>query len=462
MSNSSNTFWSLVATAAVLVPLAATGCDLDVGDLNNPGLDELEENPTRVNVGAASTGLLIGNRRNHAAGNGYVVQFGILGREAYNFDPADPRFVEELLEAELSKGSPFGGNFWQQPYRNIRLANLIQEAVARVADFSDAERSAILGFSTTIEALDLLEVWTARDTNGIVIDTDRKIEDGVAPIVDSTTAITEIARLLDEGRDQLANGGDAFPFAFSNGYAGFTTPATFLKYNRALAARVAVYARKYDAALAALAESFISDANQTLGTLDTGVYHSYSTAGGDQTNGLIAPSIYAHPSVTAQAKAGDARVARKTAKAEEDGGSGMLASTIAFTLYKSPESPLSVIRNEELLLLRAEARWFANAPDFVRAREDLNLVHKLSGGFAADISPAPPDGDNAAFTTELLYERRYSLLFEGHRLIDVRRFGRTSELAIDQPNHELNIRWPIPQAECNARNAEPACDKSSI
>src|SRR4029079_16002498 len=86
---------------------AVVACDLDVPDLNNPGLSDLAENPTPSGVSAACTGLLVGSRVGIAASHGYVAQLGILGREAYNFAPADPRFVGELLAGELNPGSPF-------------------------------------------------------------------------------------------------------------------------------------------------------------------------------------------------------------------------------------------------------------------------------------------------------------------------------------------------------------------
>ena len=61
---------------------ALPACALNVGDLNNPSLDDLQSHPTPVTIGAASTGLLIGNRGNRAAENGFVMELGILGREA--------------------------------------------------------------------------------------------------------------------------------------------------------------------------------------------------------------------------------------------------------------------------------------------------------------------------------------------------------------------------------------------
>src|SRR5256885_2729238 len=39
------------------------------------------------------------------------------------------------------------------------------------------------------------------------------------------------------------------------------------------------------------------------------------------------------------------------------------------------------------------------------------------------------------FLDELLYNRRLSLLFEGHRWIDMRRFGRLNQLTLDLPSH---------------------------
>jgi hypothetical protein len=65
----------------------------------------------------------------------------------------------------------------------------------------------------------------------------------------------------------LAAGGGAFPFALPSGFTGFETPATFVLFNRALRARVAVYTGDYAGALTALAGSFLN----TGGPLDQGV-----------------------------------------------------------------------------------------------------------------------------------------------------------------------------------------------
>src|SRR5215217_9243413 len=93
--NINQTKKTVVALCAVL---GLGGCgSLDIGDLNNPSLDEFKNNPTSSAVNSASTGLLIGHRAGVAIQNGYVAQLGTIGREAYVFDPADPRTVEEIL-----------------------------------------------------------------------------------------------------------------------------------------------------------------------------------------------------------------------------------------------------------------------------------------------------------------------------------------------------------------------------
>ncbi|HWU91476.1 MAG TPA: RagB/SusD family nutrient uptake outer membrane protein [Kofleriaceae bacterium] len=451
---------SIAALAATLALIPVSACNLDVPDLNNPGIDDLAQNPTRSSVTAACTGLLIGNRRNRAAGNGYIAQLGILGREAYNFDGADPRYFGELLEGTLQQGSPFGGNFWGAPYANIRLANTVQRAVDKVAEFSGEEKSAILGFSQTIEATDLLEVAVTHDTNGGVIDTDHDLDQALGPIVGKAEMFAEIVKQLDDSAAALGKAGKEFPFPLSSGYKGFDTPATFLKYNRAIRARVAVYVKDYAGALTALQASFLDDTVMTVAGLQVGVSHAYSTGSGDATNSLINPNLFAHPSFRMDAQMNganpDARFTRKTRTVTTSGSGGGVSSNLKYTVYASNTAPVPIIRNEELLLLRAEARYVTG--DTAGALADLNLVRTVSGGLAAIAGPLTMTD----FVTALLYERRYSLAFEGHRWIDARRLDRIMDLPLDKPAHNRNVRYPIPLAECNARPGEPACMLGSL
>src|SRR5438067_4566426 len=266
-------------------------CETDVRDLNNPGLDELQSNPTPSAVSSVATGLLIGARDGIARPNGYVSLLGVVGRESYDLDAGDPRFVTELIGCvernpppctpALDPGTPaIGGNFWVRPYANIRNANILLNALPRVPGFTDTQKAATIGFAKTIQALDFLQVVNAHDDppvfHGVPIDVGTT-GTTLAPMVAKDQVFARIAQLLDDGAASLQSGGAKFPFPLSSGFAGFNTPATFLKANRALKARVEVYRGNFASALTALSQSFLDPAAQ----LTLGVYHAYRTGPGD-------------------------------------------------------------------------------------------------------------------------------------------------------------------------------------
>ncbi|MCH7763640.1 MAG: hypothetical protein IIB95_07845 [Candidatus Marinimicrobia bacterium] len=70
----------------------------------------------------------------------------------------------------------------------------------------------------------------------------------------------------------------------------------------------------------------------------------------------------------------------------------------------------------------------------------MNIVRAAAG--LADYS-----GTSAANAEDrVLYEKRYSLFFEGQRLQDMRHYGRTSELPLDRDGDEIVV-FPIPETE---------------
>ena len=156
---------SIRALPMIVAALLVTACgELTVPDFNNPSLEELQSSPSPTTIRQASQGMLIGARNYMGAQNGYVALLGILGREAYNFDPADTRFITEMLVGPLDAGSPaFGANLFSLRYRNVRLGNTILAAVTQVAGLSAAEKEAVRGFVKTIQAHDLLMVINTRD-----------------------------------------------------------------------------------------------------------------------------------------------------------------------------------------------------------------------------------------------------------------------------------------------------------
>jgi starch-binding outer membrane protein, SusD/RagB family len=420
-------------------------CDVDVGDLNNPSLENLQDTPTRTGIASASTGMLHQARVMWNGGNGYVSMLGIIGRESFNFDPADPRYVTEMLMADqLDPGSPaFGGNFWTLPYRNIRAGHIVINALEVVSGMTDAEKEATRGFVKTLQALEFLAIANTRDSNGGPIDVDRRLDEELAPIESKENLLAHVATLLDQAKVHLAAGGTAFPFALSTGFTGFNTPTSFLKVNRAIAARVHVYRGQNTEALTALTESFLDPA----ASLELGAFHVYATGAGDLPNTLNAATLYAHPSLVTDAdlKADatiDDRVTRKTRDVTAATVQGY-TSNLGWDLYQGQSTKVPIVRNEELILLRAEAN--AALGNVGPAADDVNLIRTTSGGLAART-----DLDASNLMAEILKQRRYSLLFEGgHRWIDMRRHGRLAELQVGSDH--VHERYPIPSTDMDAR-----------
>ena len=448
----------LAAAALALGP----ACDsLDSTDLNNPSIEALTKNPTRSGILAASTGLVTGHRVQVAQTNGFVSLLGILGRESYNFDKADPRFISEMLEApSLDSSSPaFGGNEWQQPYQNIRNAFVVLGALDAVdpAALTAVEKDTIKAFAKTIQALDFLVVHNTRWTNGGPIDVNRPLTEAPAPFKTKEEILAHVATLLDDAAALLSPLDERFPFPLGNGFSGFNETTTFLQFNRGLRARVAVYQSDWPAAETALAASFLNDtAPATVTGLAVGVYHAYGTGSGDVVNNLVSPNILANQKLVDDAEAGDLRVTRKLRRLLDSGGnpttqtSRGLTTGYAFSIYPTNTTPIPILKNEDLILLRAETRF--RRGNTMGANQDINLIRASAG-----LGTVPETTDENTFITELLKQRRYSLMFEGgHRWIDLRRLNRignpTGDAAIkDISTHNVHLAFPVPLAECLAR-----------
>jgi hypothetical protein len=350
-----------------------------------------------------------------------------------------------------------------------------------LAAFADAssglsagQKSAVKGFAKTFRALSLYRVIVTRDTLGASVDIPGNAATPTA-FVSRDAAWQAVSGFLDDAKTDLtAAGTTPFPFALDDGFAAFDTPATFLQFNRALAARVLVNraslgcAACWAQALQALTGSFITTP-ASLADLNIGVYEVFSSTPGDALNGQnisVGPTWFAHASAITDAQnqpsgAPDARMTRKVAplsppKAAPGTNNGIPA-TAYFIMYPTNVSPVPIIRNEELLLLRAEANL--NSGNAAGALADINTVRTISGGLAALGSlGADPIGT-------LLYERRYSLLWEGHRWNDMRRYGRLNQLPLDCNGtncggtvHFVAKVMPVPKQECDARGgAAPGC-----
>jgi hypothetical protein len=448
------THTKLSGAALVLGLLTGSACSYDIANPNSPNV--IGENPNRSEVTAAALGLLIATRSDLAD---FVRNAGILGREAYRFDGSDPRFVGELMQGPLDAGGrAFGGNHWNEEYAAIRSGNDLLSVVGTSSFLSAEEQSAVTGFVHTIQAFNFLIVLDAHTQDSIPIDVGTDVTAPPAAFRSQVDAYAHVAGLLDSAVTELQAGGSAFPFTLPRGFTGFNTPATFIPFNRALRARVAVYRGDFTGALGFLAQSFYNPTPPV--DMNLGVYMDYSAGPGDFANPLaIDPQTgenFGHPSLEARAQLQpsgdpDQRFLDKLVKrAPRSAGTPQaLSSDLGWIRYPSPNSPIPLIRNEELILLHAEASL--GLGDLPTVVNDLNIVRQTSGLLA----PYAGGVDAASLQTELLYNRRYSLVYEGgHSWIDFRRFNRLADLATNErpgpPPDVIFTTLPIPTSEVQA------------
>jgi len=445
------------ARALLLLAVCATAsaCNAaDIGNFNSPNTSQLEGTPDAATVNTTVAGVLAGSR---AGAGTWASTLGVFGREIMNLDGAEPRNVLALLIGPLEPGG-FGVDVgWTNSYRNLRTAYTILDVVDRVPNYTAAQASAVKGFVKTFIAHEYVNQLRVRDTFGIVFDVS-KDPTQQGDFISRDEAFTKVAALYDEARTDLAAGGATFPFPLTTGFAGFNTPATFARVNRALKARLEVHRGRWTEALSALSESFLSTASGTTAAFNTGVYHVYTTTSGDAVNPVFDPApraLVVVPEYLSEARlrADGSRDLRASSKAVV--GPVLLAtqgisSNVRPIVYPSNVTPIPIIRNEELILMRAEA--YIGLGNRAAAIADINFVRTNTGGL-----PALATTFSGDLVTEVLYERRYSLFFEyGHRWVDARRYNRLDELRKQLPTHRVFPLVPIPVNECNQRtNALP-------
>jgi starch-binding outer membrane protein, SusD/RagB family len=257
----------LTRVALALVIVVAGACNYDIANPNSPSV--IGENPSAAQVGAAARGILIATRQDVAD---WALDGGIFGREAYRMDPADPRFVQEMMQGPLDPGSrAFGGDHWLEPYSAIRSANDLLAVVGTATALTTEEQNAVRGFAHTLQAYNFTIILSSHTQDQIPIDVGTDAGGTPAPFVTNAAAWDHVISLLELAVTELQ--GAAFPFDLPPGFTGFDTPATFLQFNRALRARVAVYRGDYAGALTYLSQSFLN----TGSALDFGVYIDFGT-----------------------------------------------------------------------------------------------------------------------------------------------------------------------------------------
>ncbi|WP_276168443.1 RagB/SusD family nutrient uptake outer membrane protein [Zobellia alginiliquefaciens] len=429
--------------------LLVTACELDGGEsLNGASTSSISDDLSRGELPQALTGVLSDMRVGLSTNTDVL---SIVGREYYYFTSSDPRYEGDVVVGNLNNNTFYVTTPWGARYATIKNANLMLEGLDNTtSDLSAAEISATRGALNTFKAYELLMLSNNQHDNGIRIDvTD---SESLGEFVDRAGALAAIADLLASSATDLGSGGDAFPFEIPAGFNDLrktdattgdilaVTPADMLEFNRALLARVEAYRGNYPAVLAALEDSFF----ELNGDLRKGIYHTFSLSGADLPNPLFialnqeANVRVAHASFITDAEDGDARLS-KAIEREENREASDLVGTHDVAIYSSLTDNVPLIRNEELILLYAEANMATNPTEAVAALDVLRGAAGLPAYSGATTA--------AALEDELLYNRRYSLFAEGHRWIDMRRFGRLAELPNDRTTDNVPAAIPVPANE---------------
>ncbi|MCS6917489.1 MAG: RagB/SusD family nutrient uptake outer membrane protein [Chitinophagales bacterium] len=438
---------NIFLSAAWLLAVSALypSCTIDEQvDLNAPSVDGIEANATVSELNNLVAGILSGQRNDLDI---YLDDHGIIGRDFYRFSSADPRFTADIPGA----GSAFLDNNtfyitrpWAACYQVIRNAWVLRHAVVNTsAPLTDEQRKGYLGFAKTIQALQM--IWLSNLTHNNpdgCIRVDVEDPDNLGPLVTYDEALNYIAALLDEAYGDLNAAGSSFLFPLSTGFSSFNTPATFAQFNRALRARVAAYQQDWNGVLTSLSGSFINPA----GSLTTGAYVSFSTASGDRPNSMYIslPNLPTNARVAVNswvtdAEPGDLRLS-KVAMRTEPAVSGPFSSNYDVAIWSSLDDDIAIIRNEELILLSAEAK--IQLGDHMGGVADLNIIRSAAGLPAYSGSM-----DHESLINEMLKQRRYSLFGEGHRWVDMRRYNRLDQIQTDNPDEDVWPYFPIPASE---------------
>ncbi|HEX7049947.1 MAG TPA: RagB/SusD family nutrient uptake outer membrane protein [Longimicrobiales bacterium] len=448
--------------------------DMDITNTNAPTVDELTESPTKAAMALAATGIFARTFNNVGT---EIAFYALYGREGYNLQGNDPRETGEQIRGPQD---PTGRNsgIWTGLYSTIRTVNTYLTALPEATGMTDAERRASAGFAKTMKAWQIYRLAVRTGELGIPLDVDRPITAEPAPFVPFADALAAASALMDEARDDLqAAGGIDFPFDVAPGYDGFDKPATFVLFNRALAAKILVAratfvdcASCWTEASAAIDASFVTTAGLPE-SLGDGVYYAYSSAANEPSNPITDPlnsnQYWVHPSLItgAQERTNGMPDLRLTTKVIDVGRVrelNGLSSSYKPILYNDPANPedadlgawIPWITNEELLLLRAEIRW--NTGNRPGAIDDINLIREHAGGLPPTSVTAASSDDE--FITELLYNRLYSLMWsQGTRWIDARRYDRLDTLPIDRDGDQVFENMLVPADECSARGLSVPC-----
>lgn len=424
-----------LAGLSIIIVMLSPACQkFDYSDFNNPSIGD---DTADANTSVLQT-LVTGTESNSRTYLPYYIDdVGVVGREHVRFSNSEPRYLSDLLgsgNSQLNNNTFYITNPWAFCYATVKDANILISAARNSTQITDGQRLGYYGFAKTFQAYQMLMVLNLTQT----IRTNVTDPNNLGPLNSYEQSLSDIAALLDEASEELQDPTAVFSFQST---IGFTDPPGFLKFNRALASRVAAYRKLWNDVLNDLNGSFLDKG----GDFYLGAYHIFANAANDITNPLFFPRNAtgevrcAEPHYATDILPGDDRINKAPLRDEPYSQAGITCDRDIF-IYPTNTSPVAIIRNEELILLSAEAE--INLGQTTNAVSDLNIIRTAHG-----LTEYTGATDQTSLINELLYERRYSLAFEGHRWVDLRRYNMLDILPLDRPDDHIWTDFPIPLSE---------------
>jgi hypothetical protein len=476
---------TIPAALAALMAGASACKDSNVPFLTAPTV--VPNTPTGVQD--AVTGLFSATRLDV----GFFITFmSTFARDAANFTNTSPTYITQIMGLSPIDPSGFGLFVWDQEYTNIRLSeSIIGGLPAIVPAYTAAGTAAITGVVETMKALNYMMLAETRDTVGIAIQPLSATEPG--PLLCAKDAWQYIVALLDSGNADLnAAGATPLPIKLPPGFGAVagqaspsTAPGAFAAFNRALAGKAGLelaYAiarttpaahptptspgapdpgalTRADSAIAASALFNVAAlAPPTAGgfTFDPyGVYHGWSAQSGDQVNPINAEigtlavlkelpaAVDTVNDLRWKAKFAPNPIPVQLPAYNQD------ASAYSYVYYPTVASPIPIVRNEELVLVRAQIQL--GLGNLATALVYINDVHQGVGGFATPVAGT----DYVTVRDLLLEDQRISTALESSedRTIALRMYGLAAVADTSWGSQDLHTTiLPLPAPEVSGRN----------
>ena len=469
--------YSTIALAAALAAVAGCKDNPVANPIDAPTVDALAGGLTPTSLLQLVTGALAQDRTtwNDIPG---IIEPEIMARDAYRLDQSEPRYVTETLGGNPDPGSFAGGRGFAGYYTALRAENNLIIALngAGTGQFTANQISATVGFLRTMKAYEYWRLIELRDTVGVPIQSDDP--SAVTPVRCKEAVLDYIRALLDSANNDFtaAGGTTKLPVALPTGFSAhgrnYNIVSNLVKFNRGWKGKVDYY-RAIDrkSPQTSLYATAIAELTAALGAgpgavpssqFQTGAWYHFVAGGTEnQPNILSDDKIGVNPMASDSLQAGDTRASKIVARASTlsvtQGGATLSTSKTyvgAVPTANNQIAPEPILRDEELVLIRAQA--YIESGDFVNAALDLNSV-RTSYGLAPVTITSVSDGRD-----KVLYEKRYSLFFEGaQRWDDLREYGRLNStfLRKETPTDSYNAALPLSRAELDARgvSTNPAC-----